>query len=297
MLPVDVILVGDELLDGFVADANGVWLARRLHELGTPLDSLVIVRDERAAIADAISRALGRARPRLVLTAGGVGGTWDDITYEAIADALGVGLRYDATLAEPIEYVQGYLEDCGYQMDADADAAMRRIATIPAPAEGHCLRTFLACTTTDVDGGCQAQGGATLVTLPGPPGHLRALVEELVIPRFLAGRGAVSVTEEVAHGYPEHLLVGALGRIRTEHPAVAAGSYPGDQMVIRFQGPPDEVRASAEELRAYLAQLDSHPAAPKLRETWKRQVATWSASEQTETEPTTAPPRGGPASG
>jgi molybdenum cofactor synthesis domain-containing protein len=275
-LEVDVVLVGDELLDGFVADANGTWLVQRCRELGTPVRELTMVRDDRADIVEAIERCLGRQRPRAILVCGGLGGTWDDITYEAVADALGTGLRYDADLAEPVEYVLEYMQDCGYEMDPDAVACMRRVATIPEPARTWSLRRFLVCTHTDVDGGV-AEGGATIVTLPGPPGHLQALVDDVVVPELLAGRGQPTAVAEVAHEYPENILAGALRRISEAHPEVAIGSYPGAEMLVRFRGPSDAVARAARSLRVQLAELDRHPAADRLKETWKRQTATWGA--------------------
>jgi molybdenum cofactor synthesis domain-containing protein len=275
----DLVVIGDEILDGFIAEDNGRWLSERSRELGTPLRRMLVVRDNLDDIRQALTTCLDDpVRPRVVLTSGGVGGTWDDVTYEAVATTLGATTRYDDELAEPVEYVLDYMESLGFEMDDDAIEGMRRIARVPAPSTVVRHRTFLACTISDVDGGV-ADGGVSIVTLPGPPGHFRALVDGVVVPELLEGRGLVTAVAEIEHGYPENVLAGALRRIRTRHPEVTIGSYPGDVMLIRLQGPVDAVEAGAEELRSFLADLDRHPASEDVKSTWKRQVASWSGEE------------------
>ena len=77
------------------------------------------------------------------------------------------------------------------------------------------------------------------------------------------------------HGYPEHILAGAIRRIRVEHPGVKIGSYPGKEMCVRFQGSTDDVDRCVEAFKEVLEEIDAHPASVDLREIWKRQVAEW----------------------
>ncbi len=277
MLPleIDLVVIGDELLDGHVRDANGHWLTERTRTLGIPVRRMLTVRDGLDDIVGALATCLADPhRPRVVLTSGGVGGTWDDLTYEAVARALGTTLRRDDRLAEPLDYILGYMEDLGYAMDDDAVSSMHRIATVPATARVVQHRRFLACTISDVDGGCH-EGGVTIVTLPGPPGHFQSVVDAVVVPELLDTHRRDVAVEEVEHGYPEHVLAGALHRIQQGHPTVSMGSYPGDVMVVRVQGPPDEVAVCAAKVRAVVAEVDDHPAAEGLRDTWKIQAASW----------------------
>ncbi len=43
-------------------------------------------------------------------------------------------------------------------------------------------------------------------------------------------------------------------------------------MLVRFRGEPDEVKAAAAELRAYLDALDQQPSAVRVRAAWNRQA-------------------------
>ena len=93
-----IVLVGDELLSGRVSDANGQWLCRKLRDIGWLPRRLAVVPDDAAAIASEVSAA-ARAHP-VVLVAGGVGPTDDDVTAAGVAEALRVPLARDADLAE-----------------------------------------------------------------------------------------------------------------------------------------------------------------------------------------------------
>jgi nicotinamide-nucleotide amidase len=89
-----VLLVGDELLAGVVADRNGAAIARALAARGAPVDRVEMVGDERDSIAARV-RSLA-ARHDLLVVAGGLGPTEDDVTGEAIALACGGELPADA---------------------------------------------------------------------------------------------------------------------------------------------------------------------------------------------------------
>lgn len=272
-------VVGDEVLDGFVPEGNAAWLAPRLREAGIDLRRILVVPDEVHVIAKEL-RGLLAFRPSLIITTGGVGGTWDDVTYEAVAAATDRGLQVSEELRRPVQGVIDWYAQEGYELDRDAVEGMLRIATVPAGAVTCKLGTWLACVQLDLDGGFEADDGATVVMLPGPPGHVQALVEGVLLPRILGGRRTALAVREVAHPYPENVLVGTLARIRRRHPLAKAGSYPGDPMIVRFKGPSAEVEMAARELEAFIAELHDDPRTGFIRDSWKNnQAARWEVTE------------------
>jgi nicotinamide-nucleotide amidase len=74
-------------------DTNSLTLTEKLNDLGVIVAFKTIVGDRRADLAEAIRTALGRVD--IVLLTGGLGPTEDDLTREAVADALGLTLRRD----------------------------------------------------------------------------------------------------------------------------------------------------------------------------------------------------------
>lgn len=87
----ELILIGDELLEGRIHDKNGPWLARFLHREGCTLKRVTLVSDLGQELEDVIRLALSRSQ--LVITSGGLGPTSDDTAKLSLAQALNVGLK------------------------------------------------------------------------------------------------------------------------------------------------------------------------------------------------------------
>jgi molybdenum cofactor synthesis domain-containing protein len=83
-----IVTIGNELVSGDVRNTNGSWLAKRLAPLGVETRLLAAVPDELDAIAEVVRREA--ARQDFVLVTGGLGGTPDDITREALARTFDV---------------------------------------------------------------------------------------------------------------------------------------------------------------------------------------------------------------
>jgi molybdenum cofactor synthesis domain-containing protein len=92
-----IVTIGNELLSGDVPNTNASWLAGRLERLGVAVRLMLVVPDEVEAVAEVVR---GRApETDVVLVTGGLGGTPDDVTREAIAAAFGVAQREVPALA------------------------------------------------------------------------------------------------------------------------------------------------------------------------------------------------------
>ena len=83
-----IVTVGNELLSGDVENTNGSWLARRLAALGVEVSLIAVVADEIDRVAAFVQEQA--AVVDIVIVTGGLGGTPDDVTREAIAAAFGV---------------------------------------------------------------------------------------------------------------------------------------------------------------------------------------------------------------
>ena len=84
-------------MSGDVANTNASWLAKRLESLGVRVVLAASVPDEMDRIVDFLRREMPRV-DHLIVT-GGLGGTPDDITREAVAAAFGVGQEVVEELA------------------------------------------------------------------------------------------------------------------------------------------------------------------------------------------------------
>jgi len=82
-----LIVIGNEILSGKIADTNSHFLARALRAVGVTLRRILVIPDEVDLIAECV-RECGPAYD-VVFTSGGVGPTHDDVTVAGVAAGLG----------------------------------------------------------------------------------------------------------------------------------------------------------------------------------------------------------------
>jgi molybdenum cofactor synthesis domain-containing protein len=83
-----ILTIGNEIVSGDVVNTNAAWLASRLEALGVSVRLVVVLPDEIDEVAGFVrERAAG---VDFLLVTGGLGGTPDDLTREALAAAFGV---------------------------------------------------------------------------------------------------------------------------------------------------------------------------------------------------------------
>jgi nicotinamide-nucleotide amidase len=91
----EIIAVGSEMLTPFRQDTNSLYLTEKLNEIGVTVAFKTIVGDRRKDMVGVIKTALSRTD--IVIVMGGLGPTEDDLTREAVAEALSLTLKRDAT--------------------------------------------------------------------------------------------------------------------------------------------------------------------------------------------------------
>ncbi len=252
-----MLVIGDELLSGYVTDVNTPLLAQRLRDHGVPLTCVHTVADDLAAIDEALTLELSHPRPRLIVTSGGIGSTPDDLTYEAVAASLDRSLVEDPTMAGRIDEVLAWSAEQGVEVTEEFAWHVGRMARIPEGSRLlHRPHGWAPGVLVEVDGGMDA-GGVGIVILPGIPSEFEALLDGAVLPALVEGRGDRPHVLELTHRYPESLLNLGFVEVMARFPEVKLGSYPGRPMIIRLSGPPEPVEGAAAVLAEYLDDLDT----------------------------------------
>jgi molybdenum cofactor synthesis domain-containing protein len=196
-----VCTVGNEIVSGDVENTNASWLARRLGELGLEVRLLAAVRDDVGEIA-AFLRA-ERQRVGLVLVTGGLGGTPDDVTREAVATAFGVTREEIPELADRL---RSRFDPKGL---GDYAARWANLPQGAVPLENPL-------------GGAPGFVLGNVHVLPGLPSEMEAMFEMLA-DRF-QGRPIGAWRRRFRTG--EGQIVEVLEEATRRHPGVAVGSYP-----------------------------------------------------------------------
>lgn len=100
-----IIIIGDEITKGKVADTNSHYLAQKLYSLGIDVRKISTIPDHMTDIAEEVS--LFSKKFTHVVTAGGIGPTHDDITYQGVAQGLEQRL---IMLPELVELIKEYFK-------------------------------------------------------------------------------------------------------------------------------------------------------------------------------------------
>ena len=181
----EILSVGTELLLGQIVNTNARELALRLAEAGVFVYYQVTVGDNRERLRAAYREALGRSD--VVVVTGGLGPTYDDLTKETLADALGVPLVPDQ---QALQTLRDWFSSRGLKMTAIQEK------------QAHCPQgaILLSNPVGSAPGVLWQQGRKLVALLPGPPHEMRAIFEESVFPRVraLSGEHLVSRVLRVA---------------------------------------------------------------------------------------------------
>ncbi|MQY02819.1 CinA family nicotinamide mononucleotide deamidase-related protein [Actinomadura macrotermitis] len=168
---VELLTIGDELLIGDTVNGNAAWLGRRLADHGVDVTRSVVVGDELDVIVEAVEAALGRADA--VITTGGLGPTYDDLTRDALAKAAGAALVRDPALEKR-------LRERADRSGRELKPMALRMAEVPEGAR------VLDNSAGSAPGLRVELPGGVAYALPGVPYEMRAIMEEVVLPE-LAG--------------------------------------------------------------------------------------------------------------
>ena len=163
----EIISVGTELLLGNIVNTDAADVAAALSELGINTYYHTVVGDNPQRLKAAVE--IAKSRADIIITTGGLGPTYDDLTKQTLAAAFGKKLIFHADEAEKI---RGYFAKMGRTM---TDNNLQQ-AELP---EG-CTILDNTCGTAP---GCAFEAeGKHVIMLPGPPKELRAMLRGAAVP-------------------------------------------------------------------------------------------------------------------
>ena len=201
----EIIAVGTEILLGNIANTDAQMLSQSLSTLGINVFWHTVVGDNPQRLRQALD--IARRRADIILTTGGLGPTYDDLTKQTICEAFGQKLVLHADIL------------------ADIRAFYQSALHVPMP-ENNIQQAELpeGCTVFDnpvgTAPGCAFEaGGVHVLMLPGPPHecetmlrrcvepYLRALSREVIVSRDIMtfGMGESSV-DQLLHDRMAHMV-------------------------------------------------------------------------------------------
>ncbi|MBV6653569.1 MAG: competence/damage-inducible protein A, partial [Mameliella sp.] len=202
-----LITIGDEILIGQIVDTNSAWMGQQLNLNGAHISGIATVSDEENSIKQALRHGLEVADA--VLLTGGLGPTKDDVTKKVLTEFTGGNLAFHQPTYDRIER---FFKQIGR-----------------TPTEAHRIQSFMPDNATllknrmgTAPGMWFEMDGKVIVSMPGVPYEMKAIMSDEVLPRLSAkfpldqiahrtlltvGEGESRIAERVAdleEGLPSH---------------------------------------------------------------------------------------------
>jgi competence/damage-inducible protein CinA-like protein len=238
----EIFAVGSEMLTPERVDTNSLYLTGELNNLGVEVVAKCVIGDHLERLRDAVRHALARAE--ILIVSGGLGPTEDDLTREAVADALGRKLIFHQEISDALEQRFARLNR------KMADVNKRQAFVIDGAA-------ILPNDRGTAPGQWVEESGAVVMLLPGPPHELKAMFERQCVPRLarvvpklvirtlclrVAGMGESDLDQLIAPVYKKYqnpvttILAGA-GDIQVHFRARCATEADADALLTEVAGP------------------------------------------------------------
>ncbi|MDQ3050240.1 MAG: competence/damage-inducible protein A [Bacteroidota bacterium] len=167
----EIITIGDELLIGQVVDTNSAWMASRLNLIGVRVKQITSVSDDSNHIIEALNAA--RKRAEVILITGGLGPTRDDLTKETLCNYFQSDLIEDQKVVDDLTR---FFKSRGRELTA----TNRRQAEIPVKS----IPIYNSHGTAP--GMWFEDQGQVFVSMPGVPYEMKAMMEDMVLPKLAA---------------------------------------------------------------------------------------------------------------
>ena len=215
----EILCVGTELLLGDIVNTNAAYIARELARIGIDLYHQTVVGDNPERLKRALNDAFERAD--LVVTTGGLGPTFDDVTKETVAACLGKAMVRNQ---EALGRIASYYEKRGIELTDNT----KKQADLP---EGCIVFQNNHGTAP----GLAMEGkGKVVIMLPGPPSEMIPMFDNSAVPYLMQYSGKTIVSSTIHFfGIGESLLESRMHEYMLAHsnPSVAPYAKDGEVQV------------------------------------------------------------------
>lgn len=213
----EIIAVGTELLLGNIANTNAQTLSQALSALGINVYYHTVVGDNPQRLAAALSVA--RSRADIILTTGGLGPTYDDMTKETICAVFGKQLEFHDDIAQ---LIRRFYENSLHVPMPDNNLRQAQLPVGCTVFHNH----------VGTAPGCAFQADGThVLMLPGPPHELETMLRREAIPYLRSLSQEVIVSHDIMTFGMGESSVDALLRQkmqRMENPSLATYAKPSE---------------------------------------------------------------------
>jgi molybdenum cofactor synthesis domain-containing protein len=172
---IELLMIGNEILIGKTQDTNSNWMAKRITKHGHHVRRITTIGDDINTISSTFKAILER-NPDIIITSGGIGPTFDDMTLEGIAKGLGRKLKLNNKAYKSIKKTYERAYDKGLLKLEGMTKEREKMANLPQGSRP------LPNTVGTAPGVKIVEGNTTIFILPGVPAEMKGMFRNIILP-------------------------------------------------------------------------------------------------------------------
>ena len=216
---IELLMIGNELLIGKTQDTNSNWMAKRITKFGHRIKRITTIGDEIDIISKTFQEILSR-KPDIIITSGGIGPTFDDMTLSGAANGLNRKLELNQHAYDSIKkayeqaYHKGILKLEGMTNEREKMAHLPQ-GSIPLP------------NTVGTAPGVKIKEGDTIIfILPGVPSEMKSIFRNIIIPILKEKKGKFIEKGLLFSGIGESQIAPYVSSLEEKYPQLWIKTHP-----------------------------------------------------------------------
>ncbi|MFX0104851.1 MAG: molybdopterin-binding protein [Candidatus Hodarchaeota archaeon] len=218
-MEIELLMIGNEILIGKTQDTNSNWVAKRITRFGHRVKRITTIGDDLDVISNTFKDILKR-KPDIVITSGGIGPTFDDMTLAGIAKSLNRDLELNKHAYNSIKkaykqaHKKGLLRLEGMTKEREKMAYLPQ-GSVPLP------------NTVGTAPGVKVNEGNTIIfILPGVPAEMKAMFRNVIAPLLKEKEGKFIEKGFLFSGIGESQIAAYTNELEKKYPQLWIKTHP-----------------------------------------------------------------------
>ena len=216
---VEILTIGNEILIGKTQDTNSNWIAKRVAKYGHRLIRITTIGDNLKEISSTLKELLAR-KPDLIITTGGLGPTFDDMTLEGVAKGLERDIELNQHAYNSIKKAYENATRRGILKLEGMTKEREKMAYLPHGS------TPLPNTVGTAPGVKIKERNTKIFILPGVPAEMKSMFRNVITPLLREKEGKFIEKGFIFTGIGESQIAPYVTKLEHEYPKLWIKTHP-----------------------------------------------------------------------
>jgi len=218
-MEIELLMIGNEILIGKTQDTNSNWITKRITRFGHKVKRITTISDDVDTISKTLQEILKR-KPDIIITSGGIGPTFDDMTLAGIAKSLNRDLELNKHAYNSIKKVYKQAHKKGLLKLEGMTKEREKMAYLPNDS------IPLPNTVGTAPGVKINEGNTIIFILPGVPAEMKAMFRNVIAPLLKKQKGKFIEKGFIFSGIGESQIAAYTNELEEKYPLLWIKTHP-----------------------------------------------------------------------